>query len=55
MAPDTGAHTLGNFVYALVDGLVGNAAGIMSVVPVVTVAWLFGFRAGLLAGLVGFP
>ena len=33
--------------------VLGKATGILAVVPVITAAWVFGFRIGLLAGFLG--
>ena len=41
--------------YGLLDGAVGNSAGILATLPVLAAAWLFGARAGLAAGLLTFP
>ena len=40
--------------YAPLYVVLGNTTGILAVVPVITAAWFFGFRIGLLAGFLGF-
>ena len=40
--------------YAPLYIVLGEATGILAVVPVITAAWFFGFRIGLLAGFLGF-
>ena len=40
-------------IYVPTHNALGSGAGVLATVPVIATAWLFGFRAGLLAGLVG--
>jgi len=41
--------------FLLLDRALGNAAGILAVVPVLVVAWLFGRQGGLVSGVLAFP
>lgn len=42
-------------VFVAMDGVLENQAGILATVPVVVAAWLYGWRGGLVAGLLAFP
>ena len=39
------------FLYLLLDSVLGNATAIVSILPVMVTAWLFGLRVGLLAAV----
>lgn len=41
--------------FLMLGPILGNSAGILATVPVFVAAWLFGFRGGLLVGVLHFP